>query len=60
MLNCWRDEELKVQCSCGEIFDWEDWDGESIPVPKGIQDSIEHIRLHPDSKSLHRLMLLER
>lgn len=31
-----------VKCSCGETFDWENWDRETLPVPKGVMESIRH------------------
>ena len=31
-----------VKCSCGETFDWENWDRKTIPVPKGVMEAIRH------------------
>lgn len=32
-----------VYCSCGEIFDWENWDRKTFPIPKGLHESIRHL-----------------
>lgn len=32
-----------VFCSCGKTFDWENWDGETLPCPKGAMESIRHL-----------------
>ena len=43
---------MKVQCSCGEIFDWGIENAEVIQVPlsPGIQVSIRHVLQTPGHK----------
>ena len=32
-----------VNCSCGETFDWENWDRGTFPVPKGVMEAVRHL-----------------
>ncbi len=32
-----------VHCSCGKVFDWENWDRKTIPIPKGVHESMRHL-----------------
>ena len=44
---------MKIQCSCGKIFDCGFWDGEYMPTPQGIFDAIAHIRMYSGEKPPH-------
>jgi len=40
-----------VNCSCGETFDWENWDRKTWPMPKGIHEAVRHLDMGHTLKS---------